>query len=518
MKFTMRALLLVPLVLAGCLTVAEAKPKNVVFIILDDLRPRLGCYGDQVAVTPSIDALAKESTLFTSAYCQYPTCNPSRSSFMTGLRPDSTGVLTNESFDLSPTALKNALVLNRYLANSGYNVKGLGKIYHDGEGPKAAWNEPYVASKWLDYARPDNKAIGDNYFSPNRPKDQKLPSSWEAEDLPDDGYTDGMVAREAVKSLNIMAGQDKPFALFVGFRHPHLPWCAPKKYWDLYNREAMPIATGANREFPKGAPEVAINRFGELWSYADIPEGIPLTEDRQKQSMHAYYACVSYTDAQVGKVVAALKDLNVYDDTVLVVVSDNGYQMGDNGTWSKEVNWEATAHVVLLMRSPGQGQSGHVVKKLVELVDIYPTVCASVGLPTPAQCEGKSLLPLMNNPNADWSDIAFNQFYRRNFVVPSIASVSEVQHTNVMGRSIRTERYRFTLWESAEGRPYGCELYDLQVDPQGNINLAGQEDAQATVQELTKLLRDKWPVSHKMERPAPPTSGQSEADNQAKVH
>ena len=474
-------LYLLPFFIASCVlgAVAVAKPKNVVFIIMDDLRPKLGCYGDPAAISPSIDALAKEGTLFYRAYCQYPTCGPSRASFLSGMRPDSTGILTNEQRDFAPIALKNTLVLNRYFANNGYAVAGFGKIYHDGPGPATGWNQPFVASKWLDYVRPENKAIADNYFSPKRPKNQRIPASWESEDVQDDSYADGVIAREAIKSLHNLAGQDKPFMLMVGFRHPHLPWCAPKKYWDLYNRDSLPPVT--NLEFPVGAPEVALNRFGELWSYANIPENKPLTEALQKEAVHAYYSCMSYADAQVGKVITALKDLKVFEDTVIVLVSDNGYQMGDNGAWCKEVNWEVTNRVVLLVRAPGNGQPGQIINNLVELVDLYPTVCSAAGLPTPAHCEGKSLLPLINNAMAAWPDVVFNQFLRK----------------NVMGRSIRTDRYRFTLWEKPDGTLMGRELYDLKNDPQGNINLAEHVDAKVQVSELTTLLRTKWPKSYK---------------------
>jgi len=470
---------LVLAIFAGCVSVAEAK--NAVFIIVDDLRPKLGCYGDAAAISPCMDKLAKDSTLFSRAYCQYPVCNPSRSSFLSGMRPDSTGVYGNEKQALSPVALKDVLVMNRHFANSGFEVAGFGKVYHDGVGPEGGWTRPFVVSKWLDYVRPENKAIGDNYFSPKRPKDQKMPSSWEAEDVPDDAYCDGIVAREAVQSLKELAEQKKPFLLLVGFRHPHMPWCAPKKYWDLYDRESLP--TAANRNFPEGAPEVALNRFGELWSYANTPDG-PLTEALQKQSVHAYYACMSYVDAQVGKVISALKELNLYEDTVIVLISDNGYQMGDNGTWCKEVNWEATNRIVCMLRAPGHGQPGQVLDNLVELVDVYPTLCAASGIPIPKHCEGKSLLPLVDDPKAPWTDIAFSQFRRG----------------EVMGRSIRTERYRFTLWERGDGDLVGRELYDLKADPQGNVNVAEHPGEQARALELTKLLQEKWPASHKVSR------------------
>jgi len=469
------------LLLSSFLSVAEAK--NVVFFIVDDLRPRLGAYGDPVAVTPAIDSLAKEGSLFNRAYCQYPICNPSRTSFLSGLRPDSTAVYGN---DQKPeVALRGVPVLNQYFASNGFEVLGFGKIYHSGIGPDGGWSRPYTESQWLDYVRPENKAIGDQWFSPRRPKEQRVPASWEAEAVADDAYADGMMAREAVKSLKELAAQKKPFLMVFGFRHPHLPWCAPKKYWDLYDRESLPLAT--NRQFPVEAPKVATNDFGELWSYADIPAGRPLTEALERQSLHGYYAGVSYADAQVGKVISALKELNLFDDTVIVLVADNGYQMGDNGVWCKGVNWEATNRVPCLLRVPGLGQSGQTINRLVELVDIYPTVCAAAGLPIPGHCEGKSLLPLVGNPKAPWTDIAFTQ----------------LQRGKVMGRSIRTDRFRFTLWEQEDGTLVGCELYDQQNDPQGNVNLAGHPDWQDQVRELTSLHRKQWPAGRKHSQTGP---------------
>ena len=233
---------------------------------------------------------------------------------------------------------------------------------------------------------------------------------------------------------------------------------------------------------------MATHKFGELWSYADLPQGKPLTEAQQRQAVHGYYACASYADAQVGKLIAALKELQLYEDTVIVLISDNGYQMGDNGTWCKEVNWESTNRIVFMMRAPGHGQEGQVLGNLVELIDVYPTLCAASGIPTPKHCEGTSLLPLMDDPKTPWPEMAFSQY----------------QRGEVMGRSIRTDRYRFTRWERKDGTLVGRELYDLQKDPQGNVNLADHEEAQAQALELGTLLREKWPESH---RPAGSTPG-----------
>lgn len=451
----------------------EAAPKNVLFIIVDDLRPKLGCYGDEIAVTPAIDSLAKDATLFERAYCQYPICNPSRSSFMSGMRPDTTGIYGNNQ--PAHRELKDALVLNRYLSEEGFATRGLGKIYHSDDGPELTWSLPYFRSDWLDYVKPENKAIGDIFFTPKKPKGQQVPASWEAEDVPDNAYCDGMVADEAIETMEDLVEKNEPFFLAVGFRHPHLPWCAPKKYWDMYDRDELPIAD--NRHFPKDAPSVATKQFGELWGYADIPDGVPLTKELEKQSIHAYYACASYVDSQVGKLIDTLKDLDAYEDTVIVLLGDHGYQMGDNGVWCKGVTWESTNRTALMVRVPGEGQPGQRINSLVELVDLYPTICDAINVPVPEHCEGKSLIPLIDDPSSKWSRMAFSQ----------------LQRGNVMGRSIRTNRYRFTIWEENNGKIVGRELYDMKKDPEGNVNLAVRKDMQELVKNFTLKHRKNWP-------------------------
>lgn len=441
---------------------------NVLFVIVDDLRPLIGCYGDKTAITPNLDALAADGMLFERAYAQYPICGPSRASFLSGMRPDTTKLMgNNEPFH---KALPDALTINRYFKQNGYAVFGAGKVYHNSEGPDSDWSKPYCKTEWLDHVRPDNKAVADVFFTKNN---RGLPPSIEAEDVGDDAYCDGVAAAFSETAIAEAAKTGAPFMMITGFRKPHLPWCAPKKYWDLYEREKMPIAD--NRYFPKGAPEVAVKHYGELFSYADIPDKTPLTDELVRQCMHGYYACVSYTDAQLGRLIAALKAGGVYENTVIVLCADNGYQHGNNGVWTKGVNWESTDRVPLLLRVPGVGKSGQRSRALVELLDIYPTLCEAAGIPVPKHCEGKSLLPLLENPNCEWSEIAYSQ----------------LRDGKVIGRSIRTERYRFTLWENPDG-VVGIELYDQEKDPQGNINLAASPENEKLVQQMTKLHREKW--------------------------
>ncbi len=464
--------LLLPL-LAWTAFSEAASPKNVVMIIVDDLMPRLGCYGDPIALTPHLDSLAAASTVFERAYCQYPICNPSRSSLMSGLRPDTTGIYGNNQ--PAHVALRDALVLNRYFKERGYHTVGIGKIYHASTGPQEAWSEPYFRTDWLDHVRPENRAKAAVFF--NRKKSRGLPPSTEAEDVPDNAYCDGKAADRARRAIAAAAKRTKPLLLITGFRHPHLPWCAPKKYWDLYDRSSLPLAS--NPYFPKGAPEVALKReVGELGGYSDIPNKHPLPEALRRQSIHAYLACVSYVDAQIGRIVTALKEHGLYDDTILVVWSDHGYQLGEHNAWAKGVNWEISNRLPLLVRVPGKGKSGQRVKALVELLDVYPTLCEATGLPIPEHCEGKSLLPLLSNPGAPWSRAAFSQ----------------LKKGPVMGRSMRTDRYRFTIWKNERTQAIeGLELYDLIADPQGNRNLAYLPEHAQRVAQARALHRKEWP-------------------------
>lgn len=462
------------LVLVGAVTVASSvmaadNRPNILFVIIDDLRPLIACYGDKTAVTPHLDKLAADGILFERAYAQYPICGPSRASFMSGMRPDTTNFMTNGK-DFTSEFPDNQTI-NRYFIKQGYSVFGAGKIYHSTSGSKQDWSKPYIKTEWLDYIEPNNKAKAKVFFTPQT---QGLPPSIEAANVGDDAYCDGKAATASETFIANAAKSSKPFVMMTGFRHPHLPWCAPKKYWDLYDRAKLPIAD--NRYYPQGAPQVALKQFGELFGYSDIPEGKPLTMALIRQSMHGYYASVSYVDAQFGRLIAALKKAEVYDNTIILVIGDNGYQHGNNGVWTKGVCWESTNRIAMLMRVPGHGSKGVRTQALVELLDVYPTICDAVGVATPKQCEGKSLLPLLRNPNRKWSEVACSQFRKG----------------AIIARSIRTDRYRFTLWQKGK-QTIDVELYDQDKDPQGNINLAASPENNALVERLTKLHWEKWP-------------------------
>ncbi|MBK1791740.1 sulfatase [Persicirhabdus sediminis] len=461
------------ILLCSAASIAAEEKKNVLMVVIDDLMPALGCYGDELAKTPHIDQLAQESTVFERAYCQYPICNASRTSLMSGLRPDSSGVYGNNQ--PAHNELTDTLVMNKYFMQQGFDVIGIGKIYHASEGPNDGWSKPYFKTKWLDHIRPENKKLAATFFNPK--KSQGLPPSIELEDVADDAYCDGQAADAAVKEILARSGSDKPFFMALGFRHPHLPWCAPKKYWDMYDRDALPLAD--NNYYPKDAPQIALKKsVGELGGYSDIPEKHPLTEAQMRQSIHGYLACVSYVDAQLGKVVSALKEAGLYDNTVIVIWGDHGYQLGNHNTWAKGVNWESSNHAPLILRTAGQKKAVRV-NGLVEFLDVYPSLCEASGIKTPAHCEGSSLVPLVKDPSLPARKFAFSQ----------------LKKGPVMGRSIRSDRYRFTIWEKDKNKEIvGIELYDLQEDPAGNQNLSTDPEYEKMVEQMTAEHRKVWPA------------------------
>ncbi len=435
---------------------AASPPMNVLFIAVDDLRPTLGVYGDHIAKTPNIDALARQGMVFTQAYSQIANCNPSRSSLLTGRRPDTTQI-----FDLSThfrSTLPDAVTLPEYFKKHGYFTQSFGKVFHNAirgglEDPQS-WS---VSSTPSAQDRNDGKA-------------------WAAPDVPDDQLEDGRMATLAVATLPGLKVllRDKPFFLAVGFRKPHLPFLAPKRYYDLYPLEQMPLAL--NPAPPRDVPPVALNGVGELKRYDGMPKAGRVPDPTARELVRGYYASVSYTDAQVGRVLAELDRLGLRESTIIVLWSDHGWHLGEHEQWTKHTNFEESARVPLIISVPGQKNRGASSNGLVELVDLYPTLCELVGFKAPPGLEGLSLAPLLEDPNRPWKRAAFTQYPR----------------DNVMGHSMRTERYRYAEWAEPNHAPVGVELYDYQMDPRGDVNLAGQPEYKALIEELSKQLHAGW--------------------------
>jgi len=447
--------------------------RNVLFIAVDDLRPTLRCYGDQTARTPNIDRLARRGTLFNRAYCQQAVCGPSRASLMTGRRPD-----TIKVWDLATHFRKtapNVVTLPQHFKQQGYHSQCVGKIYH---GKKALQDSP-------SWSVPEKFNVGvkrEQYvLAKNRPgeKSGKM-AACECADIPDNAYWDGKIAEEAIKALE--ENRDQPFFLAVGFMKPHLPFSCPKKYWDIYDRDS--IAPPVNPKKPAGAPEIALHDSVELRGYTDIPDKGPLSTAKIAELRHGYYACVSYTDTQIGKLLDSLNRLNLAHNTVIVLWGDHGWHLGEHALWCKTTNFELDTRVPMIVAAPGQKRAGAKTDALVEFVDIYPTLVELCALSMPKGLEGVSVAPLLNNPNRPWKKAAFSQFPRPWFYKKQPA---------VMGYTIRTGRHRYTEWLDFKTREVlARELYDHPNDSGETVNLADKREHAQEVQRLSKMLRAGW--------------------------
>lgn len=452
---------------------AASRRYNVLFLAIDDLRPNLGCYGDRFAKTPNIDRIAAQGVTFRRAYCQQALCGPSRASLLTGLRPDTTKVynLSTRFRDTVP----DAVTLPELFKHSGYVAESIGKVFHGTEimHDPQSWSAPERLSLFEGirdlYALEKNKA----------PKgaDQKTAST-ECADVPDEAYIDGRVAADAIQTLRRL--KDKPFFLAVGFRKPHLPFAAPRKYWELYDRNRVPMPVHGAR--PADMPAIALQDYQELRSYADVPDKGPIPEAKMREAIHGYYAGTSFSDANVGEVLSELNRLGLTRNTIVVLWGDNGWHLGEQDYWGKTTNFEVAARVPLIVSLPGMRTAGRITDALVEFVDIYPTVAELCGLTAPRSFEGTSFRPLLDNPDRRWKQAAFSQYPRR--------ATSRGQ--KVMGYSMRTDRYRFTEWAGANGELFGVELYDHQTDPGETQNLANRPENLGLVEELRKQLRAGW--------------------------
>ncbi|HIF01710.1 MAG: sulfatase [Fuerstiella sp.] len=448
--------------------VSAARP-NVLFIAVDDLSAALGCYGDVIARTPHIDGLAASGVRFDRAYNQLPLCNPTRASIMTGLRPDQIKV-----YDLDRhfrDEVPDVVTLSQAFQQAGYFAARVGKIYHynvpaaigtDGFDDPPSWNKT-VNPKGRDK---DDESLIFN-AEPHRKISGAL--SWLAADGDDTEQTDGMIATEAICLME--QHRAKPFFLAVGFFRPHTPYVAPKKYFDMYpvRQMRLPFAPIGDRD---DIPVPAFAHNCPIPHY-DLPQPVLL------QALQAYYACVSFVDAQVGRLLAALDRLNLAEDTIVVFWSDHGYHLGEhNGIWQKRTLFEEGARTPLIIRVPGRAGNGQSCRRIVEFVDIYPTLTNVAGVKAPDNLAGRDLTPLLDAPLSAWDGLAVTQVLR---------PADERLKTMVMGCSIRTHRWRYTEW--AEGKE-GVELYDHQTDPMEFHNLAVDPDtaAERVIARLRPLL------------------------------
>jgi iduronate 2-sulfatase len=466
----------------GIVGAAEpAKRPNVLFFAVDDLRTDLGCYGHPEAKTPHIDALARRGMVFRRAYCQQAVCSPSRTSLLTGLRPDSTKVydLITHFRDTVPDVVS----LPQHFREQGYYTVGMGKIYHGGYDDPKSWSEPHRNGTGEGYVLPENKArLAEGKAREKAAKSTKKKKTaggpargepYEMADVPDEAYHDGSLAQMAVDKLRELKGKEQPFFLAVGFLKPHLPFNSPKKYWDLYDPVQLKLA--ANPFRPKDAPPYAVTDFGELRNYFGVPQSGPISDEMARKLIHAYRAASSFTDANVGKVLAELDKLGLAENTIVVLWGDHGYHLGDHGMWTKHTNYEQACRIALLVVAPGVTQPRTSTSALVESVDLFPTLCELAGLPPPPgpqPIDGQSLVPVLNVPSQSHRDHAYHCYPRG----------------ERLGRAIRTARHRLVEWKRPGADPATAvlELYDYQLDPDETKNLAAAQ--RETVAELRAML------------------------------
>lgn len=489
----------------------ETKRPNILFVSIDDLRPTLGVYGDTIAITPNIDQLASEGMTFMQTFTQVAVCAPSRASLMTGLRPDSTRVwhLGDKFREIHP----NTVTMPQYFSKFGYHTVNLGKIFHNYMPDSISWDEPDLRPSR--YLRPDwINRDGETFYidekvnsSQVRKRDSLLKirpiryadgwntgPAWEAANVHDTMYYDGAQNKLAKQTLTRIAKMDKPFFMGLGYFRPHLPFAAPKKYWDMYNREKIPLSK--NPEIPKNAPLHTMNSMYELRHYDGFNHiGHPTSSYRMSQDTiqtlrHGYYASVSYVDALLGQLITHMKDIGIYDNTIIILWGDHGWKLGDHNSWGKMTNYNIDLKVPMIIRYPNQENRNAKTYEITELIDMFPSLCELVNIEVPEYMQGTSFVPLLENPNLEWKKAAFSQFHRR----PKVSADGK-RH---MGYSMNTENYHYIEWYGWDSKTgtkrefESAELYDSKNDPLETINIAQNEELSELVKSLSKQLSDGW--------------------------
>jgi iduronate 2-sulfatase len=488
-------------------------PPNILFIAIDDLKPTLGCYGDETTISPNIDELASRGVVFLNNHCQQAICGPSRASLLTGMYPDE-----NQVWEFCSIRERNqdVVMLPQHFKNNGYTTVNISKIFDyrtvDKGMDTISWSWPYFPNGGKENAYLP-KGIGPvaGYFyqsekvkkvfnekiaytqehggDPNQLTHQIIKPATECLDLPDNAYKDGIFALKAMEDLETLSGEENPFFLAVGFERPHLPFTAPKKYWDMYDREAIELEE--YQEIASNDKEYFYSKSNELQSYTaedgediygKLDDGIPLTDDEQRQLIHGYKAAVTYIDVQVGMILSKLDELGLRENTIVVIWGDHGWHLGDHGLWCKQTNFEQATRSPLIISVPGNEH--RETKQATEFVDLFPTLCELAGIPQREDLSGTSLLKVMDGKEDPLNAYAFSQYPRG----------------NKMGYTIRDGRYRYVKWME-EGRHVNLDadysvvadtqLFDYEKDPLETINVSGMDDYKDIEVSLEKAL-DEW--------------------------
>ena len=455
--------------------IVEKKKPNVLFISVDDLRPELGCYNHPMIKSPNIDKLAASGTIFKNAYCNVPVCGASRASLLTGVRPN-----RNRFFDYDArieNEAPNAKTIQGHFKENGYYSVGLGKLLHfpDDRGDDYSemnWRPDYHSGSqrgWRDYLTKKNLKIA-------KKTKNGAGMPFDDADVADNAYFDGQTAEKAVEYIKKLAKSDQPFYLGVGFLKPHLPFTAPKKYWDMYDIDNIDVPDTYYRA--EGTPNAIYHNNGELRSYYGVPEDKVLPEKYAKKLIHGYYACVSYTDAHIGKLMKALEEAGIADNTIVVLWGDHGWNLGDHTLWCKHTTFSSSLKVPLIIKAPGK-LANQATKALTEYVDIFPTLCDLAGLEKPKQLDGKSLVSVLEKPNQQFKDAIFTRWKN--------------------GDNITTSQYSYTEWKNDNGDLYAKVLFDHKTDPKEITNqVENPEYAEAVVNLQKQLYQSIQEVNEKV--------------------
>ncbi len=480
---------LVILTIGNSQATERKKQANVLLILVDDLKPTLGTYGDKVVHSPNIDKLASKGMRFDNAYCNQAVCSASRYNLMLGTRSTTSGILgfgTNFR-EVYP----NATTLPQYFKDAGYHTESIGKVFHIGHGntdDKSSWSVPSHKEKVIEYILPEstNRKLTreEAYFENTRmyiqdfPKNNDLPrgAAWEAPDVLDDAYADGRVAKHTINRLrDLKANLNEPFFMAVGFARPHLPFCVPKKYWNLYDENRLPMPEFEGK--PKDAPDCAMKTGGEITQFFPIPKSQKeiYADNLKRKLIHGYYASISYMDAQLGKVIDELERLELSDNTVIVLWGDHGWHLGDHGIWTKHTNFEQANKIPLIIVAPEVTRKQSESNQMVETVDIFPTLVSLAGLAKPnvqQPIDGTDLTPVLADGKQRVKNHAYHAYIRHGYI----------------GEAIRTERFRMVRWSPINNTEKDVlyELYDYETDPNEMFNIARQNSKK--VNELEKLL------------------------------
>ncbi|MFC2133117.1 sulfatase [Bacteroidota bacterium] len=496
--------------LAGCESLSAEEKPNILFISVDDLRPELGCYGNKEIKTPNFDSLAEEGMMFTNTYCQAAACAPSRASLMTGLRPDTTRVWSlGEKFrEIHP----DIVTMPQHFKKFGYHTVSMGKIFHNHMPDPVSFDEPDLKPE--EYMTPEmiDRDPESFYYDEELKKElaevrkkrlEKNPNayaggwaygkSYECSDAPDNAFYDGAQTDLAIETLKRLKQRKEPFYFALGYYRPHLPFVAPKKYWDLYDRDKLAMAD--NPYLPKNSPGMAINSMYELRGCYDLqfvkhPSEYKLPEETARILKHGYYASVSYVDACLGKLMKGLKDLGLDKNTIVVVWGDHGWKLGEHGSWCKQTNYNIDTRVPLLVKVPNMKLKSHKCEELTELVDLFPAMCDLAGIDIPSDMEGVSFKPLLKNPKREWKSAVFSQYHQRPKITPD--------GKRYMGYSMKTKHYHYVEWrywnndKKSAGDLAAIELYDNQSDSDENVNVVGNPENKEIIEKLAAQLKTGW--------------------------